>query len=66
MRGVNSARGQDSSVGGVAVVVSLGAVDMEERMQVREQVDCEREKVEVGEIQERDKQEETTNARSNM
>ena len=32
----------------------------------REQVDCEREKVEVGEKQERDKHEETTNARSNM
>ena len=31
-----------------------------------EQVDCEREKVEVGEKQERDKHEETTNERSNM
>ena len=31
-----------------------------------EQVDCEREKVEEGEKQERDKHEETTNARSNI
>ena len=39
---------------------------MEVDVQVREQVHSEREKVEVGEKQERDKHEETTNARSNM
>ena len=35
-----------------------------EVVQDREQVDCERDKVEVGEKQERDKHEETTNAQT--
>ena len=39
---------------------------MEAGVPDREQVDSEREKVEVREKQERDKHEETTNARSNM
>ena len=47
-----------------AVVLTLGGDDIEDGVRDREQVDCEREKVEVGEKQERDKHEETTNARS--
>ena len=47
-------------------VVNLGGDDIEDGVPDREQVDCEREKVEVGEKQERDKHEETTNARSNI
>ena len=49
-----------------AVVLTLGGVDIEGGVPDREQVDCEREQVEVGEKQERDKHEETTNARSNI
>ena len=49
-----------------AVISSLGGDDIEDGVPDREQVDCERGKVEVGETQERDKHEETTNARSNV
>ena len=49
-----------------AVVLTLGGDDIEDGVPDREQVDCEREKVEVGEKQERDKHDETTNARSNI
>ena len=49
-----------------AVVLTLGGDDIEDGVPDRERVDCEREKVEVGEKQERDKHEETTNARSNI
>ena len=49
-----------------AVVLILVGDDIEAGVPDREQVDSEREKVEVGEKQERDKHEETTNARSNM
>ena len=49
-----------------AVVLTLGGDDIEDGVPHREQVDCEREKVEEGEKQERAKHEETTNARSNM
>ena len=48
-----------------AVVSTLGGDDIEDGVPDREQVECEREKVEEGEKQERDKHEETTNARSN-
>ena len=48
------------------MVLTLGSDDIEDGVPYREQVDCEREKVEVGEKRERDKHEETTNARSNM
>ena len=43
--GVFSARGKDSSVGGVAVVICLGVVHMEEGVQVRVQVEVGREEV---------------------
>ena len=49
-----------------AVVLILGGDDIEDGVSDREQVGCEREEVEVGEKQERDKHEETTNARSNI
>ena len=49
-----------------AMVLTLGGDDIEDGVPDREQVDCKRGKVEVGEKQERDKHEETTNARSNM
>ena len=39
MGGVNSARRQDSSVGGVAVVYCLGVVHMVEEVQVKVQVE---------------------------
>ena len=44
--------------------LSLGVVDIEDGVPDREQVDCEREKVEEGEEQERDRHEETTNAQT--
>ena len=47
-----------------AVVLTLGGDDIEDGVQDKEQVDCERDKVEVGEKQERDKHEETTNAQT--
>ena len=46
--------------------MTLGGDDIEDGLPGRDQVDSEREKVEVGEKQERNKHEETTNARSNM
>ena len=49
-----------------AVVLTFGGDDIEDGVLDREPVDCEREKVEEEEKQERDKHEETTNARSNM
>ena len=49
MRGVNSARGPDSSVGGGAVVNCLGAVHMAEDVQDRVQVEVGREEQGVGE-----------------
>ena len=45
---------------------TLSGDDIEDGVPDRQQVDSERGKVEVGEKQERDKHEETTNARSNM
>ena len=65
MRGLYIATGQYSSLCVSAVVLTLGGDDIEDGVPDREQVDCEREKVEEGEKQERDKHEETTNARSN-
>ena len=44
-----------------AVVLTLGGDDIEDGVSDREQVDSEREKVEVGEKEERDEHEETTN-----
>ena len=52
-----------------AVVLTLGGDDIEDGVPGREQVENEREEVEEveeGQKQERDKHEETTNARSNM
>ena len=66
VRGLYIASGQFSSLCVSAVVLTLGGDDIEDGVPDREQVDCEREKVEEGEKQERDKQEETTNARSTM
>ena len=66
MRGLKIATEQYSSLCVSAVVLTIGGDDIEDGVPDREQVDCEREKVEVGEKQERDKHEETTNARSNM
>ena len=48
MGGVNSAREQDSSVGGDAGYVCLGAVHMEEEVQDRVQVEVGREEQGVG------------------
>ena len=56
---------QYSSLCVSAVVLTLGGDDIEDGVPDREQVDCERERVEEGEKQERDKHEETTNERSN-
>ena len=52
--------GQYSSFCVSAVVLNLGGDDIEDGVPDREQVDCEREKVEEGEKQERDKHEGTT------
>ena len=49
MRGVNSARGPDSSFGGVPVVNCLGVVHMEEEVQDRVQVKVGREEQGAGE-----------------
>ena len=51
MGGVNPAKGQDSSVGGGAVVNCLGAIHMEEGVQVRVQVEVGREEQGIGETQ---------------
>ena len=48
------------------MVKTLDGDDIEDGVPDREQADCEREKVEEEEKQERDKHEGTTNARSNM
>ena len=66
MRGLKIATGQFSSLCVSAVVLTLGGDDFEDGVSDREQVDSARGKVEVGQKQERDKHEETTNARSNM
>ena len=65
VRGLYIATGQYSSLCVCAVVSTLGGDDIEDGVPDREQVDCEREKVEVGEKQERDKHEEQpTNAQT--
>ena len=46
--------------------LTLGGDDIEDGVPDRAQVECGREEVEVKKRQERDKHEETTNARSNM
>ena len=56
--------GQYSSFCVSAVVLTLVGNDIEDGVPDREHVDCE--EVVKGEKQERDKHEETTNARSNM
>ena len=66
VRGLYIATAQYSSFCASAMVLTLGGEDIEDGVPDREQVDCEREKVEVGEKQDGDKHEETTNARSNM
>ena len=58
------ARVQYSSLGESAAFVSLGAVDMEEGVRIRVQVECGREEVNNGEKQEKDKHEETDNERT--
>ena len=50
MRGVNSAKEPDSSFGGVPVGNCLDVDHMEEEVQVRVQVDVEREEQGIGEI----------------
>ena len=66
MGGWYIARGQYSSLGEGAAGVSLGAVHMEEGVQVRVQVECGREEVNNGEKHgERQNEEATRNARSN-
>ena len=65
VRGVYIATGQYSSLCVSAVVLTLGGDDMEARVPDREQVDSEREKVEVRDKQKGDKTK-TNNARSNM
>ena len=60
------ARGQHSSSGEGAAGVSLGAVHMEEGVQIRVQVECGREEVNDGEKHgERQNEEATRNGRSN-
>ena len=66
VRGLYIATGQYSSLCVSAVVVTLGGDDsVEVDVQVREQVDSEREKVEVRDKEKGDKSR-TNNARSNM
>ena len=60
MGGVNSARGQDSSVGGDAGYVCLGVVHMEEEVQDRVQVEVGREEQGEGETHGESQNEETT------
>ena len=57
--------GQYSSLCEGAAVVSLDAVDVGEEVLVRVQVECGREEVNNREKQEKDKQAETDNERSN-
>ena len=49
MRGVNSAKGPDSSIGGVPEGICLDVDHMEEEIQVRVQVEVEREEQGIGE-----------------
>ena len=65
MRGLYIATGQYSSLCVSAVVLTLGGDDIEDCVADREQVDSEREKVEVGEKEKGDKTR-TNNARSDM
>ena len=65
VRGLFFAMRQYSSLCVSAVVLTLGGDDIEDGVPDREQVDCERVRVEEGEKQERDKHEDTTNERSN-
>ena len=58
MGGVNSAREQDSSVGGNAGYVCLGVVHMEEEVQDRVQVEVGREEQGVGETHGKEQSEE--------
>ena len=51
--------GQYSSLGVSAVVLTLGGDDIEDGVRDREQVDCERGKVEEGEKQERERERQT-------
>ena len=60
MGGVYPARVQDSSVGGGAGVICLGAVHMEEGVQVRVQVEVGREEQCEGETHGKGQSEETT------
>ena len=59
---VNSAQGQDSSVGGVPVVNCFGAVHMEEEVQDRVQVEVEREEQGIGETHGKEQGVKRTNA----
>ena len=58
VRGVNSARGPDSSVGGAPVVNCLGVVHMEEEVQDRVQVEVGREEQRKGETHGKEQSEE--------
>ena len=58
VRGVNSARGPDSSFGGNAGYVCLGVVHMEEEVQDRVQVEVGREEQGVGETHGKEQDEE--------
>ena len=64
VRGWYVTKRQYSVLGECAAVASLGAVDVEERVQVRVQAECGREEVNNGEKQEKDKHEETDNERT--
>ena len=64
MRGVNSAKGPDSSVGGVPVVDCLDVDHMEEEIQVRVQVEVEREEQGIGETHGKEQGEEQRVKRS--
>ena len=58
MGGVYSAREQDSSIGGVAMVICLGVVHMEEEVQDRVQVEVGREEQSEGETHGKEQSEE--------
>ena len=66
VRGVNSARGADSSVGGSAVVDCLGVVHMEEEVQDRAQVEVAREEQSVGETHGKEQGEEPVENRRSI
>ena len=63
--GVNSAKGQDSSIGGGAVVICLGVVHMEEEVQERVQVEVESEEQSEGETHGKEQSEEQRRRRTN-